>query len=42
MFSVKLYYTAPPNVNRDMWKMKAPLKIKFFMLSTKESNSHKR
>lgn len=35
-FSVKSYYTAlkfstTPNVNRDMWKMKAPLKIKLFL-----------
>lgn len=35
-FSVKSFYTAlkfstTPNVNRDMWKMKAPLKIKLFL-----------
>jgi hypothetical protein len=46
-FSVKSYYTAlkfstTPNVNRDMWKMKGPLKIKLFMVFMKGSNSHKR
>ena len=45
-FSVKSFYTTlkfstTPNVNKDMWKMKVPLKINFYGIY-EGSNFHKR